>query len=103
MQVKAALQSRVPPLSQRGPASAFPILVPLLEAPCLRSALVTEGLIADLADFVTCLTARGAEATQAGPLSDFQVTEIIQIAKTIVFWIFAGKLMLYTGLLVSCM
>jgi hypothetical protein len=73
LQVKAALQTGVPPLCQRGPASAFSVVVPLLESPVLRNALVTKSLILDLAEFVACLTARGSETAQPGPLSDFQV------------------------------
>lgn len=73
LQVKAALQTGVPPLSQRGPASAFSVVVPLLESPVLRNALIKESLILDLAEFVACLTARGSETAQPGPLSEFQV------------------------------
>ena len=74
-QVKIALQSGKPPVSQRGPGSAFPVLVPLLQAPTLRNALVTEALIEDLAGFLACCTALGAETSSPAPQSEFQVSD----------------------------
>ncbi len=72
-QVKIALQNSNSPVSQRGPASAFSVLVPLLQVPNLRNALVTEAVIADLAGFLACCTATGAETACPEPQAEFQV------------------------------
>lgn len=70
-QVKAELSSREQ-LQPRGPLRFFPVIAHLLHAPHLRSAVLSERLIAHLADFLACMRAADAAAFASGPGADFK-------------------------------